>query len=311
MTDTYYLETTLRTRSTDDVLHITCGESNVITLRQQSVEGELLSWIDVLHEGPVPPGLTLEELSHVRVNWLASAYPATLEQARREFGLRDRTIQRHTGRVSLWFEKDLFDQLQLIQILDYYSRHPVPELNLVTIDHADLGRLIELWPTRVPVTAEMMQLAVEAWKAFRSPDPRDIQALLATDTGALPHLGPALRRYLEQFPWTTNGCNRTENQILRAADQGVCTRAALFELNQVADGLPFMGDLTFFDYLDRLIAGGLLTSEYALSPLGDTVLAGRRDWLEIHPHERWMGGCLASMGRWNPVTERIEHTALN
>jgi hypothetical protein len=57
-----------------------------------------------------------------------------------------------------------------------------------------------------------MAEARAAWTAFRSPDPRNLETV---KIAALPFLAAALRRHLEEFPWTTDGLSRTERQILQ------------------------------------------------------------------------------------------------
>ena len=71
--------------------------------------------------------------------------------------------------------------------------------------------------TRAPVTDAQLALATRAWSAFRAPDPREIERLLETDTTPLPFLAPALRRHLEELPWTADGLSRTERRILELA----------------------------------------------------------------------------------------------
>src|SRR5579871_3022133 len=100
------------------MLHVTNGSS--VSLDRTGLGGEILTWVDVLHEGPVPAGLGLAELSRLRGIFLDGAWPRepsavdTLEE-------RDRALSRFTEHeeVALWFEHDLYDQLQLIQILDW------------------------------------------------------------------------------------------------------------------------------------------------------------------------------------------------
>jgi hypothetical protein len=66
------------------MLHVTNGES--VSIPETGLGGEVLVWGDTLHGGPVPAG-------------------------------SDAAFARH-DEIVLWFEHDLYDQLQLIQILD-------------------------------------------------------------------------------------------------------------------------------------------------------------------------------------------------
>lgn len=53
------------------MLHITNGDSVVDWLLAAGVPGAMLPWRDVLHEGPVPAGLSLQKLSEVRARFIA------------------------------------------------------------------------------------------------------------------------------------------------------------------------------------------------------------------------------------------------
>jgi hypothetical protein len=203
------------------VLHITNGDCAVAVI-SQVVQGTILPWRDVLHEGPVRAGLSLEALSAERARFIAGAGWGSLPQVTKDFEQRD-AIFRNAGQhdeIVLWFEHDLYDQLQLIQVLDGLAELRGPPISLVC-EAEYLGtmapaRAAELFALRGPVLRKHLQDAQAAWRAFRSPDPFAIEAVRAP---SLPFLGAALRRHLEEFPWTTDGLSRTERQILQGATQ--------------------------------------------------------------------------------------------
>ena len=111
------------------MLHVTNGDSTTATMGAPGSPGDLLPWRDVLHEGPVPPSRR-DELRRVRAEYLATLGGA--EPGRRR-GRAARARRRGCGDavaslepVVLWFEHDLYDQLQLIQILAGAARPPAP-----------------------------------------------------------------------------------------------------------------------------------------------------------------------------------------
>src|SRR5579872_4110569 len=122
------------------MLHITNGES--VSLPQTGLPGETLYWNDALHDGPVPRGLELEELSRVRERFISEFFGMPLSEV--SFRRRDEAIARFRDHeeVVLWFEHDLYDQLQLIQLLDWFAHQPapLPKLSLINIDRY-LGHL--------------------------------------------------------------------------------------------------------------------------------------------------------------------------
>lgn len=52
-------------------LHITSGDSAVSLMKCAQIEGRFLPWRDVLHDGPVPADLTLEQLLMQRAKFIA------------------------------------------------------------------------------------------------------------------------------------------------------------------------------------------------------------------------------------------------
>jgi hypothetical protein len=168
------------------MLHLTNGDSAASGIRESGLSAEVLSWIDVLHEGPVPPDLDLDQLRIVRAEFIASCGWGTFEEAVEQFSQRDRALAQSLGQdeVVLWFEHDLYDQLQLVQILDWFAQQEVVRTKLTLICDAEyLGsstveRLRVRYPERQPVSPKQLALARAAWAAFRSPDPTHLTDLL-------------------------------------------------------------------------------------------------------------------------------------
>ena len=74
------------------MLHVTKGDYAADQIRATGIGGDVLPWRDVLHEGPVPAGLPLRELSAVRAAWLAGAGVAPADVAE-EFAARDGALE--------------------------------------------------------------------------------------------------------------------------------------------------------------------------------------------------------------------------
>lgn len=286
------------------MLHVTNGDAAAVPLRRTGVTGEVIAWRDVLHEGPTPAGLALEAMSDVRARFLASWGGGAFADIRREFGARDAAL-RGARQVVLWFEHDLYDQLQLIQILATLATQPETSPELICINafagvepFLGLGQLsptqlASLWPNRQRITQAQLSIGARAWKAFCSPDPLAVKQLLAMDVTALPYLRAALERHLEEFPAAPDGLSRTERQILRAVAAGHQTFDAIFQANQEQETAPFLGDTVVRNRTDALVTARtpLLTREpFMLTSAGQRVLAGELDARQINPVDRWLGG---------------------
>ena len=97
------------------MLHVTNGDLTASLLRRTGVMGTIIAWRDILHDGPVPPRLALEAMSDARARYLASIGAGNLPDLLRDFGARDAAL-RSARQAVLWFEHDLYDQLQLLQL---------------------------------------------------------------------------------------------------------------------------------------------------------------------------------------------------
>jgi hypothetical protein len=188
-----------------------------------------------------------------------------------EFMRRDRMLAQCAAHkeVILWFEHDLYDQLQLIQILDWFSHHDRGKTALslicihtfagiakfVGLGQLNAGQLGSLFQTRRPLTQVELTLGSEAWNAYCSPDPEALEAFLSQDTSALPFLKAALLRHLEQFPALQGGLSRTEREILEVVASGVHKPLAIFRTTHEKEESPFMGDSALWLYLSTLRKG--------------------------------------------------------
>jgi Domain of unknown function (DUF1835) len=319
-------------------LNITNGDSAVATLSDAGIEGKIIAWRDVLHEGPVDSSLPLEELSKQRAKFIAGNNWDEFSHVSGDFIERDRMIRHldYFDEVVLWFEDDLYDQLQLIQLLDFLSDGAADskKVSLIVVDGyippLGVDELRRLDAERPGVTSEQLALAKRAWSAFGSSDPTRIEKLLQESTSALPYLARALTRHLEEFPSTVNGLSRSEYEALTAIEEGHLTPVAAFlEVAKKQESI-FLGDLVFYSYLERLSGreNPLLTwrdgspvvaptaaesrdfvnGELTLTPLGRDVLAGRKDWQDVNTQTRWLGGVEIkphSPWRWDPNNRRL------
>ncbi|QRG05380.1 hypothetical protein EZH22_20145 [Xanthobacter dioxanivorans] len=245
-------------------LIVTNGDSAVERLRAAGIFGHLLPWQDMLHDGPVPPGTILEEVSDVRADFLSDALGLPFDEVRADFAHRDAQIEVHSAyaQVELWFEHDLYDQLQLIQLLDYFA-HEEERMGLFLVQASHyLGvmapdEMRALEAHRAPVTHVQLEIAREAWEAFTAPTPRPLADFLARahemrGRGPLPHLLPALARLIAELPAPRSGLSLTEERILRRLADGPAKVAHVYAAVHSMDEAQFLADLPFFLRLDGL-----------------------------------------------------------
>ncbi len=308
------------------LLHVTNGESAGSTLRRTALGGAVLPWQDALHEGPVP-ALPRPELLRTRARFLSDCGWGDEQALLTSLERRDRELRealRDGVQVVLWFEHDLYDQLQLLDVLALAHAEGVdPELIVIGSfpgrpSFAGLGELTAdeletLWPSREQAAPEALESAASIWAAVREPDPTALGEWAAREIPELPFVAAALRRLLAELPAARDGLSGTEQRALEAVAAGARTPSAAFVAAQRLEQAPFLGDTWFYRALSALGqgAGRLLETEAgtplpAPPPLGDGeafarlqlrltaagegVLRGAADRVEILGVDRWIGG---------------------
>src|SRR5262245_27716030 len=125
------------------MLHITNGGATQQPLEQSGVPGTIVSWDDVLHEGPTPLA-TGEEGLRVRVRYLASAGYGDEDEMLRDFQAKGDPLDVAASHdeVVFWLEHDLHCQLLLIRHLWWLAQHPLPSTRVsIVMNGEHLGLL--------------------------------------------------------------------------------------------------------------------------------------------------------------------------
>lgn len=314
-------------------LHVSNGDATDVP--GTGLAERVLYWRDSLHEGPVP-AVGPEELRRIRASFLLQAGCDDRAEGEGMFAERDRTLAANRdGEYVLWFEADLYDQLQIIQILDRLAGLDVPaeRITLICIgEHAGIARfgglgeltaaqLRELPDTNAcaRLTPAALRLATRAWDAFRAPTPEGLRAIADTRSGELRFLGEAFDRLSREYPATRDGLSLTERRVLAAVAGGAADAGAAFVRAGARETRPYLGDTWCFAMMDRLAHAPvpLLAADHPvggdtrlrLTESGARVLAGAADHVTLNGVDRWIGGVhlrgRAVAWRWDDGTEAI------
>ena len=294
--------------------------------------GAVLPWQDVLHDGPVPDigragaaagsgGVPL------RVRLGAPAHDPLVARAARPPASCRRCAD---GRgVVLWFEHDLYDQLQLLDVLalahglggvagarSSSTRFP-GKPSFRGLGELTPDELETLWPTRREVTAETLDEAAErvGLRSAHPSRPRS-RAVAARGSRAAPvPRAPHCERLLEELPGVADGlsgnraaCAPGDRRRARAL------HAAPSSPRSDLEDAPFLGDAWFYPRSrgarDRARRDSLETEEgeplppppplsdgqdfarlaLRMTESGERVLAGEADRVELLGVDRWLGG---------------------
>ena len=307
------------------MLHIHNGDSSADTAKLSSIPGEHFAFREALVAGPAPSDLSPADWRSIRAQHLAESYGMKPEAC--EAGLMDQEAKLATfpehEEIVLWFEHDLFCQVHLIYLLNWFGQQQLGQTKLSLICVGEfpgkpkfrgLGELspdelASLFPNRQPVMAEQLKVGAAAWEAYSSSNPHDIEKILESDTGCLPFLQAALSAHLRRFPSTTNGLGAVETCALDAIQNGSQTFGNLFQSFGAAEPVYGLGDSQFWLTLRRMtdarqpllrLKNGSkelkLDTEvkpqatFEITDVGERVLQGDADFVELNGIDLWLGG---------------------
>lgn len=311
------------------MLHVTNGDLTAERLREADLPGHVMPWRDVLHEGPLrcaddDAGFARERAAFIaRCGW-GSESAVLSELSARDEVFADALSQREP--VLLWFEHDLYDQLQLVQILARVGRlAPSAPVDLICIDrHPEaedfLGlsqlspaALAGLFPTGERVSKAQLALASDTWRVLCDATPEGLVDLAGLETASLPFLPAALMRLIEEYPSARNGLSVTEHRACALLGESALDPTSLFGQVQGREAAPFMGDWSFWRLvhglasgqapLVQVVGGGPFRyppeetsmpvfgrQRLSLTDAGAAVLQGARDAVDTNGLDRWVGG---------------------
>ena len=331
------------------MLHITNGDGAANIIQQTGIAGDVLPWRDPMHHGPFPDGYDRPALSRIRLAYLAGDADCDqlIEQNRlndinqltldrlNDFAHRDALLASSEYEdIVLWFEHDLLDQLQLLQILDYFATNQYQcSLSLICINafpdidsFRGLGQLnpeqmATLWPSRKAVTQSQLTMATTIWSAFLNSNPTALLSAIQNQNNDLPFLNFAMRRYCQEFPWTLDGLSRTERQLVTLIRDGVDQPHQLFLQNMSAEEWLYIGDSRTFSqlkllceerqavitcdgsatfchpYEQKMELDEFIQQRFQLTDLGMQVLDGKVSLAGTRQYNAWLGGVHLNRGQ--------------
>jgi hypothetical protein len=325
------------------MLHIHNGDSTADTAIRASIPGDHVAWREALVCGPAPGDLPKSEFIKVRAAHLAEAYVVPFEKCESELREQHGALENFSNHqeVVLWFEHDLFCQVHLIYLLDWFAQRDLgtTKLSLISINEFPgirvfhgLGQLNEtqltsLMPQRKEISPAQLELGSKAWRAYSAPDAIKLISMLASDLSALPFLRDALHKHMLRFPSTRNGLGRIENLGLELVVDGYPKFRTLFPAFMRREPEYGFGDAQFYLAMRRLATapvpllklqnGGnsvhdparMFLSTFEITEPGEAVLAGAEDFVIKNGIDMWLGGVhlhgKESQWRWDDDTEQL------
>lgn len=295
-------------------LHILNGDGTAGGFQQSGLMGDIAIWREILCEGPVGD-LNAASFFENRATFLDNPqFEYSYEELMLPEFAKIKNYQQY-DEVTLWFEHDLFCQINLIGLLSWFAAQDMSTttLSLVCIhqheNHTPFYGLGQLYPNEFPplfekrslVSADILQLAKRVWEAYCDESPLQLQQFIKEEGfEGLPYLKQALEHHLSRFPHAETGINTLEKRVLDLLheQQELSYKQLMRQLLSEQNQYWGFGDLQYKDVLHHL--SPLLESDdhYRLSAIGKAVRVGEEQFSDYRMSNPQLGGSFLKDWMW-------------
>lgn len=273
----------------EKILHISNGSSLTKRLNEINIEDPILSWEEMLCEGPTTYRIETRELFKLRRNYLSETYDIEIDLKAYNHEIKKLDNPHQYSEIVLWFEYDLFCHINMLAVINLLEQRQIKiPLYLVCSGRirgeADLKGLNELtnsqlqkhYKNKVLLNQEDIEMAKTLWGIYCGKDHNLLKPFIVKQS-SFQYLGSCLKAHLMRFPDSKTGLGTLENNILMILQKyDINNKHHLLGYALNYQGYYGYGDLQFervFNNLSPFIdedSGGL-----KLNKLGEKVLNGK------------------------------------
>ena len=257
------------------ILHITNGDSTTDYLKSLQFHGEFITWREMLCEGKTTIDVGSEKFWKTRFEFFKSSYKVSkkkfIDLTVKEY--RSLCQKKHQQEIVLWFDHDLFCQVNMIAVISWLKRYRKNEkISLIScgnsagsekrVGFSELTseQIQQHYDTRIELSQDDIAYADYIWQLYCSDSPLRLETIYKFNPmSPFIYLQEALEMHLKRFPSIENGLNAVENFIIDTANKTNATsKNDLIRDILKSQKIYGFGDLQYMHKLDKL--KGLFTS---------------------------------------------------
>ena len=303
-------------------LHITNGDSFTERLKTLNLKGDIITWREMLCEGKTETNVGSESFWKTRFDFLHKNYKISkawfVEKTLKEY--RSLCNHKQQDQIILWFEYDLFCQINMLAVLSWLKTHRrYADISLVCSGDEDeteklFGlnelsdeQLLDLFENRVHLSQNDIEYADYVWQLYCSDNPIRLENLIDFENYQFDYLSDAIKAHLKRFPTIKNGLNEVENNILQLSqDQKPKSKKILLGQLLQNQGYYGFGDTQYERIINNLKPLFSSFNPVKLSKKGKEILDGQTSYYsQIKDEEAYLGGALKYNFLYNTESDRI------
>lgn len=252
------------------IIHVLNGDSTAQILEKSKIKGDVVVWREMLCEGLLHKNVGSDEF------WLNrySYFETEIGVPRLEY--YDKTIKEIVkledvssyNEVVLWFEFDLFCQVNLLALCTYLFDNYVKKANYYLVctgykkGEEELQSLSDysplefktLFDTKIALSKTNLEFAKESWELYVENDFNKLKEFNFNQNSKFKYLQVAINQHLQRFP-SKNGLNQIENKILEIinsnefSEKEIVKNLLIWQQKETVFGF---GDVQYFLYINGL-----------------------------------------------------------
>lgn len=277
---------------TQKILHITNGTGLTDYLRELDFTDDILTWQEMLCEGPTIPCIDSDEFFELRAKFLKKTYDIEVNSKELQNELSKLNHTEEYTEINLWFEYDLFCHINLLGVINLLHQKEINKpLYLICSGRVDreksLKGLCELSPAqlkshyknKVLLTKDDIGLAIALWRTYCGKDHNILKPYIVTRSN-FPYMSNCLKAHLERFPDQKSGLSGLETNILKI----IKNNAVKSKHHLLGYALNYQGYYGFGDTQLKRIIGELsifydqTENELVLNRKGHVALLGQTNF---------------------------------
>ncbi|MBC2845141.1 DUF1835 domain-containing protein [Winogradskyella flava] len=248
-----------------NILHITNG--NVLTdyLRELDFKDDILTWQEMLCEGPIIPKIDSDEFFEIRSQFLKEFYDIEVNKNELQDELKKLDNAEDYTEINLWFEYDLFCHINLLGVINLLHQKEIDkplylicsgrvegEKNLKGLGELSPEHLLSHYKNKILLTDKDKELAVTLWRTYCGKDHNILKPYIVTKSN-FRYMSNCLKAHLKRFPHQKSGLSVLEDNILRIVrDKDIKSKHHLLGYSLNYQGYYGFGDTQHRRLIERL-----------------------------------------------------------
>ncbi|WP_100611629.1 DUF1835 domain-containing protein [Confluentibacter lentus] len=285
-------------------LHITNGNHLTRQLLELDFAGDMLTWEEMLCEGPTFFDIDSEAFFKTRKAFFASVYQLELDVHTFKNELKKLNRKEPYSEIILWFEYDLFCHINMIAVISLMQQKRIDlpvylvcsgriqgNKNLVGLSELSSSQLIKHYEDRVLLSQDDIKLAMSLWQIYCGNDHNLFKPFIVKSSSFI-YLSNCLKAHLERFPDSKSGLNILEKNILELVKNNtIKSEHHLLGYALNYQGYYGFGDMQLLRIIDKLsIFFTIDTSGYKLNRKGHEALLGQHNFYSEMKNTMFYGG---------------------